>query len=97
MGRKAATPALGHGVLQPCSQAGAVGPFPQQAGAAAALSGFAVALSAFAVGAWLSLSLDGTVRPMAATMALLGLGAAACGWTLVQSQDRQARTAGAPA
>jgi DHA1 family bicyclomycin/chloramphenicol resistance-like MFS transporter len=91
---------LGHGVLQPCSQAGAVGPFPQQAGAAAALSGFAVALSAFAVGAWLSLSLDGTVRPMAATMALLGLGAATCAWTLVQTQDRQdrqARTTGAPA
>lgn len=81
---------LGHGVLQPCSQAGSVGPFPRQAGAAAALSGFAVALVAFALGGWLGLSLDGTVRPMALTMMVMGLGAALCGWTLVQSQERQA-------
>jgi DHA1 family bicyclomycin/chloramphenicol resistance-like MFS transporter len=81
---------LGHGVLQPCSQAGSVGPFPRQAGAAAALSGFAVALVAFALGGWLGLSLDGTVRPMALTMMVVGLGAALCGWTLVQSQERQA-------
>lgn len=80
---------LGHGVLQPCSQAGAVGPFPRQAGAAAALSGFAVALTAFAVGAWLSHALDGTVRPMAATMMVLALAAALCGWTLVQAQERR--------
>jgi MFS transporter, DHA1 family, multidrug resistance protein len=86
---------LGHGVLQPCGQAGAVGPFPKQAGAAAALSGFAVALVAFALGGWLGLSLDGTVRPMAATMMLLGLAAAACGWTLVQSQERRLRPAAA--
>lgn len=81
---------LGHGVLQPCSQAGSVGPFPRQAGAAAALSGFAVALVAFGMGGWLGLSLDGTVRPMALTMMVMGLGAALCGWTLVQSQERQA-------
>ncbi|MDN3544608.1 MAG: multidrug effflux MFS transporter [Roseateles asaccharophilus] len=79
---------LGHGVLQPCSQVGAVGPFPQLAGTAAALSGFVSALGAFLVGAWLSLSLDGTVRPMAATMAVLGAGAALCAWTLVQTQAR---------
>ncbi|MDC6168435.1 Bcr/CflA family efflux MFS transporter [Paucibacter sp. XJ19-41] len=82
---------LGHGVLQPCSQAGAVGPFPKQAGAAAALSGFASALVAFALGGWLGLSLDGTVRTMAGTMMVLGLAAAVCGWTLVQSQERHLR------
>lgn len=82
---------LGHGVLQPCSQAGSVGPFPRQAGAAAALSGFAVALIAFVLGGWLGHSLDGTVRPMTATMMALGLGAVLCSWTLVQSQDRRAR------
>lgn len=84
---------LGHGVLQPCSQAGAVGPFPRQAGAAAALSGFMVALTAFAVGAWLSVSLDGTVRPLAGTMALLGAAAALCAWTLVSAQERRGREA----
>ncbi len=86
---------LGHGVLQPCSQAGAVGPFPQLAGTAAALSGFASAVCAFLLGGWLSLSLDGTVRPMAATMAVLGAGAALCAWTLVQSQARLPAAAGA--
>lgn len=79
---------LGHGVLQPCGQAGAVGPFPRQAGAAAALSGFAIALAAFAVGAWLSASLDGTVTPLAATMMVLGLCTAACAWTLVRQHGR---------
>lgn len=81
---------LGHGVLQPCSQAGAVGPFPQQAGAAAALSGFIIALGAFGVGAWLSRSLDGTVTPMAATMMVLGLCTSACAWTLVRRQEHRA-------
>jgi len=82
---------LGHGVLQPCGQAGAVGPFPRQAGAAAALSGFAIALGAFAVSAWLSRSLDGTVRPLALTMMSLGLATALCAWTLVQAEGRRQR------
>ena len=38
---------LGHGVHQPCSQSGAVGPFPQAAGAASALNGFLSMLVAF--------------------------------------------------
>jgi len=84
---------LGHGVLQPCGQAGAVGPFPRQAGAAAALSGFAIALGAFAVSAWLSRSLDGTVRPLALTMMGLGLATALCAWTLVQAEGRRQRSA----
>jgi len=84
---------LGHGVLQPCGQAGAVGPFPRQAGAAAALSGFAIALGAFAVSAWLSRSLDGTVRPLALTMMSLGLVTALCAWTLVQAEGRRQRGA----
>ncbi|WP_431266298.1 multidrug effflux MFS transporter [Roseateles chitinivorans] len=82
---------LGHGVLQPCGQAGAVGPFPRQAGAAAALSGFAIALVAFAVGAWLSASLDGTVTPLAATMMVLGLCTATCAWTLVRRHGQPQR------
>lgn len=55
---------LGHGVHQPCGQAGAVGPFPHAAGAASALSGFLMMLSAFAMGAWLGAHMDGTRFPL---------------------------------
>ena len=76
--------AFGHGVHQPCGQAGAVGPFPQTAGAASALAGFVLAATAFGVGLWLGQALDGSVLPYA-----LGLGFWACvttlvAWTLVQ-------------
>jgi hypothetical protein len=45
--------AIGHGVHQPCSQSGAVGPFPDQAGTASALAGFLLASIAFGIGLWL--------------------------------------------
>ena len=45
--------AFGHGIHQPCGQAGAVGPFPRAAGAASALAGFVLALTAFGIGLWL--------------------------------------------
>ncbi len=54
---------LAHGIHQPISQSGAVGPFPQAAGAASALSGFLMTLVAFATGSWLGTRLDGTVLP----------------------------------
>jgi DHA1 family bicyclomycin/chloramphenicol resistance-like MFS transporter len=56
---------FGHGLHQPCGQAGVVAPFPQRAGAATALAGLLLALVAFAIGRWLGVALDGTVRPMA--------------------------------
>ena len=75
---------IGHGVHQPCGQAGAVGPFPDKAGTAASLSGFWMMLVAFGVGQLLGATLNGTVYPMA-------LGVAGCcalgvvtAWTLVQ-------------
>jgi DHA1 family bicyclomycin/chloramphenicol resistance-like MFS transporter len=55
---------LAHGVHQPCGQSGAVGPFPQAAGAASALNGFFMMLVAFAMGGWLGTHMDGTVRPL---------------------------------
>jgi MFS transporter, DHA1 family, multidrug resistance protein len=75
---------FGHGIHQPCGQAGAVGPFPQMAGVASALAGCVLALVAFGVGLWLGAALDGTLRPLG-----LGLAAAACftavvAWTLVR-------------
>jgi MFS transporter, DHA1 family, multidrug resistance protein len=50
---------LGHGVHQPCGQSGAVGPFPQAAGAASAMSGFLMMVAAFIMGGWLGRSLAG--------------------------------------
>ncbi|HET7795853.1 MAG TPA: multidrug effflux MFS transporter [Rhizobacter sp.] len=76
--------ALGHGIHQPCGQAGAVGPFPEKAGTAASLSGFAMTLSAFAVSWWLGRHLDGTVYPLTLGIGAFSVGVAVTAWTLVQ-------------
>ena len=60
---------LAHGIHQPCAQVGAVGPFPARAGTAAALSGFLCMVLAFATGYWIGWSFDGTVYPLALTVA----------------------------
>ncbi len=76
---------VGHGIHQPCGQSGAVGPFPNAAGAASAVNGFLMMVSAFAVGAWLGGHMDGTVLPLTLGVwfwsALIALSA----WTLVQN------------
>ncbi len=75
---------FGHGMHQPCGQAGAVGPFPHAAGAAAALAGFVLALVAFGVGLWLGAALDGTVRPLGHGLAFWAAATAVVAWTLVR-------------
>ena len=75
---------FGHGIHQPCGQAGVVGPFPQAAGAASALSGFMSAAAAFLIGLWLGRAIDGTVFPLTLTLALFSVLTAAVAWTLVQ-------------
>jgi DHA1 family bicyclomycin/chloramphenicol resistance-like MFS transporter len=60
---------VAHGIHQPCAHVGAVGPFPARAGTAAALSGFLCMALAFAVGSWIGWSFDGTVYPLALTIA----------------------------
>ena len=79
---------LGHGIHNPCGQSGAVGPFPQAAGAASALNGFLIMLVAFAIGSWLGSHMDGTVYPLVLGIwfwsALIALSA----WTLVQKQGK---------
>ncbi|MDN8613838.1 multidrug effflux MFS transporter [Variovorax ginsengisoli] len=77
---------LGHGVHQPCGQSGAVGPFPQAAGAASALNGFIMMLAAFAIGGWLGTRMDGTVMPLALGMWFWSACIAAVAWTLVRRQ-----------
>ena len=75
---------LGHGIHQPCGQAGAVGPFPHAAGAASALSGCLMMLSAFAVGQWLGASMDGSAQPMITGIGVSAAVTAAVAWGLVR-------------
>lgn len=78
---------MAHGVHQPCGQSGCVGPFPQAAGAASALSGFLMMVVAFAMGGWLGLSLaeqPGSVRPLTNGLWFWSVVIAATAWTLVQ-------------
>jgi DHA1 family bicyclomycin/chloramphenicol resistance-like MFS transporter len=82
---------FGHGIHQPCGQAGVVGPFPQAAGAASALSGFMSAAAAFLIGLWLGRSIDGTVFPLSLTLGLFSVLTAATAWTLVQRHGDPAR------
>jgi DHA1 family bicyclomycin/chloramphenicol resistance-like MFS transporter len=79
---------FGHGIHQPCGQAGVVGPFPRAAGAASALAGLLLALVAFGVGRWLGVALDGSVRPLAYGLAFWAVLTAAIAWTLVQRATR---------
>jgi MFS transporter, DHA1 family, multidrug resistance protein len=60
--------AFGHGLHQPCGQAGLVGPFPHAAGTASALAGLLLALVAFAIGRWLGVAMDGSLWPMASAL-----------------------------
>lgn len=76
--------AIGHGIHQPCGQSGVTGPFPREAGAAAALAGFASAAAAFGIGVWLGRALDGTVRPLAYGVGFWALVVCAVAWTLVR-------------
>jgi len=90
--------AFGHGIHQPCGQAGVVGPFPQAAGAASALAGLVLALVAYAIGRWLGVALDGTVRPLAYGLGFWAALTCALAWTLVPRAElaTAARRAAAP-
>ncbi len=76
--------AVGHGVLQPCAQAGVVGPFPDKAGTAASLSGFAMMLTAFAIGLFLGHTLDHSALPVTLGVGAFSVVLAVVAWTLVQ-------------
>ena len=82
---------LGHGVHQPCGQSGAVGPFPQAAGAASALNGFCMMALAFCMGAVLGQVMTGnSLLPMVLGMWFFGAWIALVAWTLVQKHGHPA-------
>jgi DHA1 family bicyclomycin/chloramphenicol resistance-like MFS transporter len=62
-----------HGINFPVAQAGAVGPFPRQAGTAAGLMGALYMAVAFLVGSAVGTTHDGTLLPLAAISCLLGV------------------------
>jgi len=86
---------LGHGVHQPCGQSGAVGPFPQAAGAASALNGFLMMLVAFGMGGWLGAHMDGTVRPLTHGIWFWSVLIATAAWTVVRKYGEPAHEAAA--
>ena len=75
--------AVGHGIAQPCGQSGAVGPFPANAGAASALSGFIMMVVAFVTGSYLGTHMDGTVFPLTHGVLLWGVLVSGVAWGLV--------------
>ena len=85
--------AIGHGVHQPCGQVGAIGPFPDKAGTAASLSGFAMMLTAFGVGQWLGHTLGHSVLPMTLGIGLFSIVLATVAWTLIQRDGEPATRA----
>ena len=88
---------VGHGIHQPCSQSGAVGPFPKSAGAASALNGFLMMLVAFAIGTYLGANMDGTVRPLAYGVWFWSVAIALVAWTLVRQYGGQTKLPNAAA
>lgn len=62
-----------HGINIPCTQAGSLAPFPEQAGAAAGLFGCIMMLVALGAGIWVGSSHDGTLLPLASISATVSV------------------------
>ena len=82
---------LGHGVQQPCGQAGSVGPFPQAAGAASAVNGFLMMLVAFVIGGWLGQHMDNAMNALAYSVWFCSAVVAISAWTLVRKYGEPSR------
>jgi len=75
---------FGTGLIFPNCQAGAIGPYPRMAGAAAALLGSIQMVAAALIGALVGQLHDGTAGPMIVVMAGCGLGIPAAHFMLVR-------------
>ncbi|SFW99912.1 Bcr/CflA family efflux MFS transporter [Marinospirillum alkaliphilum] len=74
---------MAHGINQPCSQSGVMGPFPRAAGAASAWSSFIMVLVTFVIGHWLGQFMGDSVYPMTLGMWFCGIFIALVAWVLV--------------
>lgn len=74
---------VGHGVNQPCAQAGAIGDHPEHAGRAASLSGAAMMIGAFLTGQVLAPFLGASAWPLILSNALGGALIFVIAWTVV--------------
>lgn len=83
---------VNHGIQQACGQSGAVSPFPQAAGTAAALNSVCMTLLGFVTGQWLGHSFNGTVFPLVMGLSAWALALAAASWTLVRRYASPAAT-----
>lgn len=77
---------VGAGLTLPNALAGAIGPFPRMAGAAAALVGFVQMTTASLAGIAVGHLHDGTALPMAGVIAAMGAGAFAAHWGAVRRE-----------
>lgn len=75
---------VSHGILQSPSQSGAIAPFSDSAGAAAALLGFVMMLIATLIGIWIGASFNGTVYPLTLTIGTVAVASALIAFTLVR-------------
>lgn len=82
--------AFGHGIHQPCGQTGVVSAFPNQAGAASALSGFVLCSMAFLTGAGLSWwsALPGWANTLHPLTLGMGLGGLCTAWVALVTVQR---------
>jgi MFS transporter, DHA1 family, multidrug resistance protein len=78
-----------HGIHQPCGQSGAVGPFPQAAGAASALNGFGMTVTAFVTGLWLGSHMNDTPMPLVLGLWFWSSLLALFAWTAVQRHGQR--------
>ncbi|MFZ6772602.1 multidrug effflux MFS transporter [Undibacterium sp. SXout7W] len=79
---------LGHGFHQPCGQGGAVAPFPDCAGRAAAVSGFLITGTAFTVGQIISHSSHAASQTLVMTMLVVATALGVLGWIAIPSAYR---------
>ena len=75
---------FGHGMHQPCAQSGAVGPFPHEAGAASALTGFIMNLLAFPIGLYLGFALVDSSLPLPLTIWACSIATAVAAWVVAR-------------
>lgn len=82
---------LGHGFHQPCGQAGAVAPFPESAGRAAAVSGFVLTAVAFISGQLASASPLAPTQTLIAAMSSMSVFIAVNAWFAIPRAYRSRR------